>query len=177
MDEHEDGPRLQGLADAKGTTVRNLIERSASFYAQLPAAARHTLRVVAALADEKICTGCKRVMARIASEFGGVPSSVASCRRGVDGYSTRVGHYPGLMPNKEELSMIDPLSLESIGATLRTVQADQRLLRSEVESVRREIRGLNESMASIEARIDTRFDQMQPEVVRLMDKATSSQLV
>ena len=72
--------------------------------------------------------------------------------------------------------MADSLSLDFIGATLRTVQADQRVLRSELEMLRQELRGrldqlersLNDKFAGIEARIDTRFDAMQSETVRTL---------
>ena len=53
MDEHDDDPRLQDLADAEGTTVRDLVEEAVSFYAQLPTAARRSLRAMAKLTDDE----------------------------------------------------------------------------------------------------------------------------
>jgi hypothetical protein len=53
MDEHENDPRLQDIADAEGTTVPDLVNEAVSFYAHLPAAARRSLRAMASLADDQ----------------------------------------------------------------------------------------------------------------------------
>ena len=51
MEDHD--PRLQELARAEGTTVRDLIAEALELYAQLPAAARRSLRAMTTLADDQ----------------------------------------------------------------------------------------------------------------------------
>jgi len=59
--------------------------------------------------------------------------------------------------------MEDPLSLKFIGAQLRSVQAGQRTILTQLDA-------LTERVAGIEARIDTRFDEMQSDIIRSLDK-------
>jgi hypothetical protein len=59
--------------------------------------------------------------------------------------------------------MEDPLSLKFIGAQLRSVQAGQRTIHTKLDA-------LTERVAGIEARIDTRFDEMQSDIIRSLDK-------
>ena len=53
MDEHEDHFRLREIASAEGTTVRELVHEAVDLYARLPAAARRSLRALAALPDDQ----------------------------------------------------------------------------------------------------------------------------
>lgn len=75
----------------------------------------------------------------------------------------------------------DPLSLEFLGALIRSVQSEQRSLRVELHhlvdridrlerSISDRIAATNDRIAGVEARIDTRFDQMQSEMVRTLDE-------
>ena len=74
--------------------------------------------------------------------------------------------------------MSDPLSLDFLGALIRSVQSDQRTIRAEIDNTRRELRArmddlersLGDRMAGIDARLETRFDQMQSEMVRSLDR-------
>ncbi len=82
------------------------------------------------------------------------------------------------------LTLSDPLTLEFLGALIRSVQVDQRTIRAEVDSTRREVlgringledrlaafgHGVGDRLAGFEARMQIRFDQMQSELVRSLE--------
>ncbi len=93
--------------------------------------------------------------------------------------------------------MSDPISLDFIGATLRSIQAEQRTLRMENELIRKEmarelarlatreellevLRVLADRIGNFEALMETRFDQqvarfdqLSDQVARLAARPTS----
>ena len=74
--------------------------------------------------------------------------------------------------------MSDSPSLDFLGGLMRSVQAEQRTIRAEVEATRHELRTrmdvmercLGERISAIEARIEMRFDYMRSKIVRSLDE-------
>jgi flagellar capping protein FliD len=56
--------------------------------------------------------------------------------------------------------MAEAISLEWIGAMLRTIQAEHRTIRGEITSLNRCIDGLIDRIELLEPRLETRFDQI-----------------
>ena len=71
-----------------------------------------------------------------------------------------------------------PLSLELIAQNLCVLQADQRSIRSELRVIGERIdaleRSLGDRMAGFEARMETRFDQIQAELGQNMQTITNT---